>query len=109
MTNEAEVNRSDRLWALLCWLPWVGWILAIIALLTKSKRDRPFIRYNAVQALISSIVPAILSAVLSPSCVGSLVILVLWLGSFYNCFRAYRGTWIKIPFITNFFRNRGWI
>ena len=109
MPDGTDVNQNDKLWALLCWLPWIGWIFDIAALLIKSKRHRPFVRYNAVQALISSIVPAVLSAILSPSCVGSIIVLILWLGSLYNCVRAYGGIWIKIPFVTDFVRNRGWI
>ncbi len=104
-----EVTQDDKLWALLSWLPWVGWILAIIALVIEPQKTRPFIRHNAVQALAVNIVLGVLSAILSPTCVGSILVLVLWLATIYWCIKAYQGEWITIPFVADFCKNQGWI
>jgi len=104
-----EVTQDDKLWALLSWLPWVGWILAIIALLIEPQKTRPFIRYNAVQALAVNIILAVLSAILSPTCVGSILVFILWLATIYWCIKSYQGEWLTIPFITDFCKKQGWI
>ena len=57
MTNEVvlehDLTSDDRLWAALSWIPvsplWP--IFAIIALLLEDKKDRPFIRYNAILSI----------------------------------------------------------
>jgi len=104
-----EVTQDDKLWALLSWLPWVGWILAIIALLIEPQKTRPFIRYNAVQALAVNIILAVLSAILSPTCVGSILVFILWLATIYWCVKSYQGEWLTIPFVTDFCKKQGWI
>lgn len=109
MTNGTDVNQNDKLWALLCWLPWIGWIIDIVALLIEPQKKRPFIRYNAIQALIANAILAILSAVLSPTCIGSLIVLALWLVTLYYMIKSYGGEWVEIPMITNFCKNQGWI
>lgn len=104
-----EITQDDKLWGLLCWLPWIGWIIDILALLIEPQKNRPFIRYNAVQALATNIILAVLSAVLSPTCVGSILVFVLWLATLYWAFKAYGGERVEIPLITEFCKNQGWI
>ena len=43
-----EITDDDKLWALLSWL---FWPIAIIVLLLEDKKQRPFIKYHAIQAL----------------------------------------------------------
>ncbi|MEE8389196.1 MAG: hypothetical protein V3S14_00150 [Anaerolineae bacterium] len=102
MVNEAmdsgEVTSDDKLWALLSYIfcPLIG----IIILLIEDKKDRPFLKYNAV----ISIIMGILVIVLSWACIGLLV----WFYSLYLGFKAYQGEWVKVPVISDFVRNQGW-
>ena len=104
-----ELTQDDKLWGLLCWLPWIGWIIDIVALLIEPQKNRPFIRYNAVQALAMNIILAVLSAILSPTCVGSILVFALWLVTLYWGFKAYQGERVQIPFVTEFCKNQNWI
>jgi len=105
----AEATQDDKLWGLLCWIPWVGWIFSIIALLIEPQKNRPFVKFNAVQSLAVDIILGVLSAVLSPTCVGSILIIVLWLATIYCCVKAYQGEWIEIPVLTDFLKGQNWI
>ena len=44
-----EITDDDKLWSL---LSWITGIAAIIALLMEDKKDRAFVKYNAVMALV---------------------------------------------------------
>jgi uncharacterized membrane protein len=104
-----EVTQDDKLWALLSWLPWVGWILAIIALLIEPQKDRPFVRYHAVQSLAANVVLTILSIILGATVILACLSPVLWLVLIYPAVEAYQGKWVAIPWLTEFCRNQGWI
>jgi uncharacterized membrane protein len=106
-----DITQDDKVWALLSWLPWLGWIPAIIALLIEPQKTRPFIRYNAVQALAASVVMVIAEIVLSvvTVCIGGVILAILWLAFLYPAIQAYQGEWVTIPFITDFCKNQGWI
>lgn len=97
--NTNEVTDSDKLWALLMMVfaPLVG----IIALLMEDKKNRPFIKYYAIQSIVLGLLTLILSGV----CVGVLV----WFYSIYVGVKAYSGEWVQIPVITDFCKNQGWI
>ena len=97
-TPAGEVTQDDKLWALLSYIfcPLIG----IIVLLIEDKKNRPFLKYNAV----ISIILGILVAVLSWACVGFLV----WLYAIYLGFKSYQGEWVEVPVISDFVRNQGW-
>jgi uncharacterized membrane protein len=109
MVNEPvdseDITPDDKLWALLSWL---FWPIAVIALLM-DKKERPFIKYHAVQAIIVGIVGYGLSALLSTVIVGCFVGVALLIYVIYLAIQAYKGEWIVIPFITDFCKNQGWI
>jgi uncharacterized membrane protein len=89
-----EVTDDDKLWALLSYIfpPLVGIIMLLI-----DKKDRPFIKYNAVV----SIVLGILVILLSWACIGILV----WLYGLYLGFKSYQGEWVEVPVISDFVRK----
>lgn len=95
---EGEVSDDDKLWAL---LSYIFPLLAVVALLMEDKKDRPFIKFHAIQALILFIPAAITSA----ACIG----LLIWLYGIYIGFQAYKGEWTEIPFVTDFAKNQGWM
>ena len=101
--GEPEVTSDDRLWAALAWIPispiWP--IAAIVLLLLEDKKDRPYIRYHAILALITGVVGIVLSFL----CVGVIILLAM----FYFAYKAYIGEEVRIPVLTDFAENQGWV
>jgi uncharacterized membrane protein len=97
--NTSDISDSDKLWALLSMVfaPLVG----IIALLMEDKKNRPFIKYYAVQ----SIVLGVLTILLSGICIG----VILWFYCIYIGVKAYGGEVVQIPVVTDFCKGQGWI
>jgi uncharacterized membrane protein len=96
--GSGEVTQDDKLWALLSYIfcPIIG----IIVLLIEDKKNRPFLKYNAVV----SIILGILFIILSWACIGILV----WFYAIYLGFKSYQGEWVEAPVISDFVRNQGW-
>lgn len=104
-----QITDDDKLWALLSWLPWIGWILAVIALLIEPQKDRPFVRYHAVQSLAANVVLTVLGIVLGVTVILSCIAPFLWLVLLYPAIKAYQGEWVEIPWLTDFCKDQGWI
>ena len=101
-----EVTDDDKLWALLSWL---FWPIAIIVLLMEDKKQRSFIKYNAVQSLTVAVVGWVISLALSFIGVGC-VLGVAWLiYVIYLAIKSYQGEWVTIPWLTDFCKNQGWV
>ncbi|MGD2077096.1 MAG: hypothetical protein PVH18_01855 [Chloroflexota bacterium] len=102
-TASADISDDDRLWAALAWIPisplWP--IIAVVLLLMPEKRERPFINYHAILALITGVVGILLSFL----CVGVIILLAM----FYYAFKAYQGERVNIPVLTDFAESQGWI
>lgn len=93
-----EITQDDKLWSLLSYIfcPLIG----IIVLLIEDKKNRPFIKYNAVV----SIILGILGVLLSWACIGILV----WVYAIYLGIKSYQGELVQVPVISDFVRNQGW-
>jgi len=93
-----EITQDDKLWALLSYIfsPLIG----IIVLLIEEKKNRPFIKYNAVV----SIILGVLAILLSGFCIGILV----WFYAIYLGIKSYQGEWVEVPVVSDFVRNQGW-
>ena len=94
-----EITSDDKLWSLLGYiLP----IIALIAMLMEDKRARPFIRHNAVNALMLAVITVLLSFTVCG-----------WLiPFFYSIFlgiQAYQGQMPEVPVLTNLARDQGWL
>ncbi|HDQ73155.1 MAG TPA: hypothetical protein ENN19_13845 [Chloroflexi bacterium] len=96
--GDEEITQDDKLWALLSYIfaPLVG----IIVLLLEDKKDRPFIKYNAVVSIILGILVILLSGI----CIG----LFIWIYAIYLGIKSYQGEWVEVPVISDFVRNQGW-
>ena len=97
-----EITDDDKLWALLCWI--IGIIVPIVVLLMEDKKDRPFIKYHAVQSLAFGVVWLVVGTI-TFGCVGVLGMIY----AIYLAIQAYQGKWVTIPIITDFCKNQGWI
>lgn len=93
-----EITQDDKLWALLSYIfcPLVG----IIVLLLEDKKNRPFLKYNAVVSIILGVVGVLLSW----ACIGILV----WFYAIYLGIKSYQGEWVEVPLVSDFVKNQGW-
>jgi uncharacterized membrane protein len=109
METPAVITDDDKLWALLCWI--FAPLVPIIVLLLEDKKNRPFIRYNAMQGLIVGAAAVVLSGILGSLtfCIGSLIWPVIWIYQIYLGIQAYNGNWVEVPVVTDFAKNQGWI
>jgi uncharacterized membrane protein len=102
-----EITEDDKLWALLSWL--LSPVVPVIVLLLEDKKDRPFIKYNAIQALILVVIGWVVSGILSVVVIGCFTGLLLFIYQIYLAIQAYGGNWVSIPILTDFAKNQGWI
>jgi uncharacterized membrane protein len=97
-----EVTQQDKSWSL--W-SWIIWPVALVALLMEDKKARPFIKYNAVQALFLGGIAWGSSVIGIGLCLGPLAfIYAIVLG-----LKANKGERVNVPVITDFCKNQGWI
>ncbi len=103
-----EITSDDKLWSA---LGYVIPLIAIIVLFIEDKKDRPFIRFHAVQALAFNVVLWVLIFIISLVTLGfgALCAPLLWLVSFWPAYDAYKGNYTELPVITNFIKKQGWV
>jgi uncharacterized membrane protein len=104
----SDVTSDDKLWALLSWL---FWPIAVVVLLMEDKKSRPFLKFHAVNSLAFGVVVSVVITVLGAITLGigaCLVIVPLGFAIYWGI-KAYSGEMVKIPFITDFVRNQGWV
>jgi uncharacterized membrane protein len=94
-----DVTSDDKLWAA---LSYVFVIIAIVVLFMEDKKNRPYIKFNAVQSIVAFVVISVL-ATITVGCGSILYFVLLWWA-----YQAYQGQDVKIPLISDFIRNQGW-
>ena len=103
-----EITSDDKLWSALGYpIP----LISIIVLLMEEKKNRPFIKFHAVQSLVFNVVVWVVIFILSAVTLGfgALCAPVLWLVTLWPAFESYNGKYLEIPVITNFIKNQGWV
>lgn len=95
----SDVTQDDKLWAA---LGYVIPLIAIVVLFMEDKKNRPYVKFNAVQSLVASVALTIISSV-TLGC-GT----ILFLAMFWWAYQAYQGQDVRIPMISDFIRNQGW-
>ncbi len=103
-----EITSDDKLWAAL------GYpiaIIAIIVLFMEDKKERPFIKYHAVQSIAFNVILFIIGTILSTVTlgIGAICVPLLWLVAFWPAYEAYQGKYMEMPFITDFIKKQGWV
>ena len=96
-----DMTSDDKLWAALSYI--FSPIVPIILLLIEDKKNRPFIRYHAVQSLVMGIL-LIVIMVFTFGCGG-----IIWLVMLYWAYKAYQGAMVEIPVVTNFIKGQNWV
>ena len=101
-----EVTSDDRLWVVLCML--FTPLFPIITLFMEDKKNRPFVKYHNVPALILGVVEIVVAIILSfipvVRCLGGLI----WIINIIYAVKANSGKNTDIPVITEFSKGQGW-
>ncbi len=103
-----DATSDDKLWAALGY-PIV--LVAIIVLFMEDKKNRPFIKFHAVQSIATNVVFIILGTIITAVTLGfgGICFPLLWLVFLYWAYLAYQGQMFEIPVVTNFIKNQGWV
>jgi len=104
--SSTEITSDDKLWAAL------GYpiaLIAIIVLLMDEKKNRPFIKFHAVQSLALNVVLFIIMIILGVTVIGAICAPFVWLVTIWPAVEAYQGKYLEIPVVTNFIKNQGWV
>lgn len=113
-----DITSDDKLWAA---LGYPIFIIALIMLFIEGKKDRPFIKFHAVQALALNVVLVVVEVVLSIFTTAlasvtlgiggllSCLFPILWLGMIWPAVLAFQGKYFEIPVVTKFLRGQHWI
>jgi uncharacterized membrane protein len=95
----SDITSDDKLWAA---LGYVIPVIAIVVLFMEDKKNRPYIKFNAVQSLVATVILSIISTV---TCgFGAVLFLVM----LWWAYQAYMGQDVSIPWVSNFIRSLGW-
>jgi uncharacterized membrane protein len=102
-----NITDDDKLWAALSWaIP----IVAIVVLFMQDKKQRPFIKYHAINSLAFSVAFFVIITIIATVTFGiGGCLAVIWFIAFYWAYQAYQGVWVEIPVLTNFVKNQGWV
>jgi uncharacterized protein len=100
----SDITSDDKLWGALSYFP----LIAIIMLLMEDKKARPFIKFNAVQALALSVALFVVSIILGIIPVVQCITPFIWLVMLWPAIGAFQGKITEIPFVTEFIRKQGW-
>lgn len=106
MDPSAEPTSDDKLWSMLAYV--LSPLVPIIILVMEDKKNRPFIKSHAMQALVLGALNVVVGGVLSFTLIGACVPVVVWFYMIYLGVQAYQGKAVTIPVITDFVKNQGW-
>ena len=104
---QAEITSDDKLWAAIGYpIP----ILPIMVLLMEEKKDRPFLRFHAIQSLAFNAAVWVLITIFIAVTVGFGVFCapLLWLVTLWPAYDSFQGNYTEIPVITNFIKGQNW-
>jgi uncharacterized membrane protein len=99
MGMDDDVTSDDKLWSL---LGYIFPLIAVVVLFMEDKKNRPFLRYHAIHAIMFGV----LTAVLSITACGWII---PWIWGIVIGFQAYGGAKPTVPFLTDFATGQGWI
>jgi uncharacterized membrane protein len=102
----SDITSDDKLWAA---LGYPIFVIALIMLFVEGKKDRPFIKFHAVQALALNVVLWVLITILSVTVILAICDPVLWLLMIWPAILAYQGKYFEVPVVTKFLRGQHWI
>jgi uncharacterized membrane protein len=98
-----DVTSDDKLWALLAYI--FAPIVSIIILLMEDKKNRPFLRYHAIQSLALCAAYLITLVVVIGCCLSPVYLVAI----IYYGIKAYNGEYCVIPYLTDFCKQQKWL
>ncbi len=101
-----DVTSDDRLWVLLCFL--FTPLIPIITLLIEDKKNRSFIKYHNMPALILGVIETIFIAIVSFIPVIGRIAGLVWIYNLILGIKANGGALTDIPVITEWSKKQGW-
>ncbi len=105
---DPNITSDDKLWAALGYpIP----VIPIIVLLMEEKKDRPFIKFHAVQSLVFNVALWVLITIFTMVTIGlgALCVPLIWLITLWPAYDAYQGNYTQLPLITDFVKSQGWV
>ena len=103
---DPNITSDDKLWAA---LGYPIFPIALIMLFLEGKKDRPFIKFHAVQALVLNLVLWVIITIASVTVILAICDPVLWLLMIWPAILAYQGKYFEVPVVTKFLRDQHWI
>jgi uncharacterized protein len=102
------VTSDDKLWGTISYV--FAPIVGIVAMLIEDKKNRPFVRFHAVQSIVAGITFWIMATIITTVTfgIGGLLVPIVWLLFLYWAYKTYQGEMVNIPVVTNFIKNQGW-
>jgi uncharacterized membrane protein len=103
-----DVTSDDKLWAA---LGYPIFLIAIIMLFMEDKKNRPFIKFHAVQSLALNVVAWVITIIVSAVTfgIGAICAPVVFLLLIWPAVLAYQGKYFEVPVVTKFLRGQHWI
>jgi uncharacterized membrane protein len=108
MPQMSDITSDDKLWSALGYpIP----IIPIIVLLMEDKKNRPFIKYHAVQSLVFNVALWVIIMIITAVTFGfgGLCAPLIWLVSLWPAWEAYNGKYVELPVISNFIKGQHWV
>ena len=102
----SEVTSDDKLWALLAYI--FSPLVPIIILLMEDKKNRPYLKFHSMQALVLGVISVLCYMVLGFIFIGFCLGLGLLVYQIYLGINAYQGKTIEAPVIAGFIKKQGW-
>jgi uncharacterized membrane protein len=96
-------------------------VFPVVLLLSEDTRRNPFMRYHAVQSLgllVATILFYLAAAVAYAvvAAIAPVLLCLLWMVVFvpaaamlYYGYKAFRGEYVEVPYLTAFMRSNGWL
>ncbi|MGE5222842.1 MAG: DUF4870 domain-containing protein [Omnitrophica WOR_2 bacterium] len=105
-TPPTDVTSDDKLWALLAYV--LAPFVSVIILLMEDKKNRPWLKAHAMQALVVGVINLLIGMFLGwlifPLCLNLIIEIVM----IYWGLQAYNGNQVVIPVVTDFVKQQGW-
>jgi uncharacterized membrane protein len=106
--TDSSITSDDKLWAA---LGYPIFIIALIMLFVEGKKDRPFIKFHAVQSLALNLIAWVVTIIISVITlgIGAICAPVVFLLLIWPAVLAYQGKYFEVPVVTKFLRDQHWV
>ncbi len=98
-----DVTSDDKLWVLLAYI--LSPVVPLIILFMEDKKNRPFLRYHAIQSLALGVAYLITCVIVIGCCLSPFYLIAV----IYFGIQAYNGEMFTIPFLTDFCKQQKWL